>query len=136
MGIAVESPPEPIMTPVSVNEHVVPTAAHDASPTAAGAWSPPARGPRDQRVPPFQEVPSLRRPLDPPPWADLEGPAQRIAVLAESMSQRIRQRPVTSLATALALGFLVGGALSSRAGRVALAAAARRIGHELLKQVL
>jgi hypothetical protein len=34
------------------------------------------------------------------------------------------------------VGIVVGGALSFRAGRIALAAAARHVAHEVLKQVL
>jgi hypothetical protein len=49
---------------------------------------------------------------------------------------RIRERPLTSLAVAVGVGFLVGGALSFRAGRLALAAAARRVAEEVFRQVL
>jgi hypothetical protein len=67
---------------------------------------------------------------------ELQGPVRRIEALAEAMSERVRSQPATSLATALAIGFLVGGALSFRVGRIFLAAAARRLSRELLKQVL
>jgi hypothetical protein len=49
---------------------------------------------------------------------------------------RILERPLTSLAVAVGVGFLVGGALSFRAGRFALVAAARRVAQEVLKQVI
>jgi hypothetical protein len=63
-------------------------------------------------------------------------PAARAAELARALYGRIRERPLTSLAVAVGVGFLVGGALSFRAGRLALAAAARRVAQEVFKQVL
>ena len=71
--------------------------------------------------------------LDP---MELGGPVARIAVLAQAVARRIRSRPVASLVLALGVGFVVGGALSFRAGRAALATAARHCTRELLKQVL
>jgi hypothetical protein len=68
--------------------------------------------------------------------AYFEGPAGQLRELAEAIVRRIRRRPLTSLAVAIGVGFVVGGALSFRAGRVALAAAARHVARELLKQVL
>jgi hypothetical protein len=56
--------------------------------------------------------------------------------LARALAGRIRQRPHASLAAAIAVGFLEGGALTFRAGRMALAAAARHVARGLLKQVL
>jgi hypothetical protein len=66
-------------------------------------------------------------------WAE---PAARAAELARALYRRIRERPLTSLAVAVGVGFLVGGALSFRAGRFALVAAARRVAQEVFKQVL
>ncbi len=60
----------------------------------------------------------------------------RMADLARAISERIRHRPFTSLAVAVGLGFAIGGALTFRAGRVAIAAATRHVARELLKQVL
>jgi ElaB/YqjD/DUF883 family membrane-anchored ribosome-binding protein len=68
--------------------------------------------------------------------ADLEGPAARVSALARATARRIRARPLASFAIAVGIGFVVGGALSFRAGRIALAAAARHVARELLKQVL
>jgi hypothetical protein len=68
--------------------------------------------------------------------AHFEGPAGQLRELAEAIVRRIRRRPLTSLAVAIGVGFVVGGALSFRAGRVALAAAVRHIAREVLKQVL
>jgi hypothetical protein len=63
-------------------------------------------------------------------------PGERLWQLAVSLGSRIRRRPLASLAVAVGVGFVVGGALSSRAGRIALAAAARHWAHQLLKRVL
>ena len=68
--------------------------------------------------------------------AELEGPAARARDLARSVARRIRSRPVSSLLLAVGVGFIVGGALSFRVGRVLLASASRHIARELLKQVL
>ena len=57
----------------------------------------------------------------------------RAAELARALYARIRERPLTSLAVAVGVGFLVGGALSFRAGRFALVAAARRVAQEVFK---
>jgi hypothetical protein len=67
---------------------------------------------------------------------DLDGPAARFTELVTGIVGNIRRRPLGSLAVALGVGFVVGGALSFRIGRLTLAAAARHIGRELLKQVL
>jgi hypothetical protein len=56
--------------------------------------------------------------------------------LARSLARRIRRRPMASLALAVGVGFAVGGALTFRAGRLTLAAAARHVARELLKQML
>jgi hypothetical protein len=78
----------------------------------------------------------LRRVSEAAGTTELEGPGARFADLALAIARRIRERPVTSLAVAIGVGFVVGGALSIRAGRIALAAAVRHIGREVLKQVL
>jgi hypothetical protein len=69
-------------------------------------------------------------------FVELEGLHVRVRDLARALSGRIRERPLVSLAAAVGVGFLVGGALTFRAGRIALTAAARRIAREMLKQVL
>jgi hypothetical protein len=63
-------------------------------------------------------------------------PALRVIELARALAGRIRKRPLTSLGVAVGVGFLVGGALTFRAGRIALAVVARRVVREVLKQVL
>lgn len=65
-----------------------------------------------------------------------EGGAARVSDISRALFERIRRRPLASLAVALGVGIVVGGALSFRAGRIALAAAARHVAHEVLKQVL
>jgi hypothetical protein len=65
-----------------------------------------------------------------------EGPAARAGVLLQGVVRRIRERPMTAVAVAVGVGFVVGGALTFRAGRFALAAAVRRVAREVLKQVL
>ncbi len=68
--------------------------------------------------------------------AGLEGPGAQLRELVEVVLRRVRKRPLTAVAAAVGLGFLVGGALSFRAGRAALAAGARYVAREVLKQVL
>lgn len=63
-------------------------------------------------------------------------PDSRIADIARALAGQIASRPVTAGIVAVSVGFVVGGALSFRAGRLALAAAGRHILRELLKQVL
>jgi hypothetical protein len=55
---------------------------------------------------------------------------------AHGIADRIRSRPLASLALAMGVGFVVGGALSFRFGRALLASASRHVARELLKQVL
>lgn len=66
----------------------------------------------------------------------VDGPDARLAEVARAVCERIVSRPLTSAMLAVSVGFVVGGALSFRAGRLALAAAGRHILRELLKQVL
>jgi len=63
-------------------------------------------------------------------------PTVRAGELARTLARHIRTRPLASLAVAVGVGFAVGGALSFRAGRIALAVAARHVARELLKRVL
>jgi ElaB/YqjD/DUF883 family membrane-anchored ribosome-binding protein len=65
-----------------------------------------------------------------------EGAITRVSNFAASVAARIRQQPYVSLAIAGGVGFVVGGALSFRAGRVVLVAAARQIGRQLINDVL
>jgi hypothetical protein len=74
--------------------------------------------------------PAPRAPL----LADHVGP--RFDDLARDLARRIRRRPMASLALAVGVGFALGGALTFRAGRLTLAAAARHVARELLKQLL
>jgi hypothetical protein len=72
----------------------------------------------------------------PPYLARVEGPAARANELAAAIARRIRSRPLTTIALTIGLGFIAGGALSFRTGRIALGAAARHVARELLKQLL
>jgi hypothetical protein len=65
-----------------------------------------------------------------------EGPKARIADLVDAVARFARARPYAALAAAAVAGFVVGGGLSSRAGRMLLSAGARQAGQELLKQLL
>lgn len=78
---------------------------------------------------------ALRR-IDVPGSVDVQGPAARILELVRAVGRRIERRPLTALVAAVGVGFIVGGALSFRAGRIALAAAARHLAREVSKQVL
>jgi hypothetical protein len=66
----------------------------------------------------------------------LDGPDARLAEVVRAVCERIVSRPLTSAVLAVSVGFVIGGALSFRAGRLALAAAGRHVLRELLKQVL
>jgi hypothetical protein len=65
-----------------------------------------------------------------------EGHDARILGLIAAIGRRIRRRPLASIAVGVGIGFVIGGALSFRAGRILLAAGARRAAQELLKKVL
>jgi hypothetical protein len=76
---------------------------------------------------------------DPESAPDERAPAgakPRIADLLDAVVRFARARPYPAIAAAVVAGFVVGGALSFRAGRVLLAAGARQAGQELLKQLL
>jgi hypothetical protein len=55
------------------------------------------------------------------------GPRERLALVATNLATEIRARPRLSLLVAIGVGFAVGGALSTRVGRAALAAAGRYV---------
>jgi hypothetical protein len=90
---------------------------------------------RDARSAP-PGVPASPRRVRLPAVLGLEGQEARILELLEAIGRRIRRRPLPALAVGVGIGFVVGGALSFRAGRLLLAAGARRAGRELLKQLL
>jgi ElaB/YqjD/DUF883 family membrane-anchored ribosome-binding protein len=66
----------------------------------------------------------------------LEGQQARIVELIAAVARRIRGRPFAALAVGAGVGFVIGGALSFRAGRLLLAAGARHVARELLKQLI
>jgi hypothetical protein len=68
--------------------------------------------------------------------AGLEGQQARVLELIAAVVRRIRRRPLVALAVGVGMGFAIGGALSFRAGRLLLAAGARRAARELLKQLV
>jgi hypothetical protein len=67
---------------------------------------------------------------------DEPGTLARASELLDAVVARIRRQPYASMAIAGGAGFVLGGALSFRAGRVVLAAATRHVGRELFRQVL
>jgi ElaB/YqjD/DUF883 family membrane-anchored ribosome-binding protein len=64
------------------------------------------------------------------------GPDARLVTALRAMAERIRERPLTSIAAAIAIGFVIGGASSFRTGRLTLSVAARHVARQILKAVL
>jgi hypothetical protein len=64
------------------------------------------------------------------------GPDARLVTALRAMAERIRERPLTSIAAAIAIGFVIGGASSFRTGRLTLSVAARHLARQVLKAVL
>ncbi len=67
---------------------------------------------------------------------DAERPALRVLSILDAVARRIRNQPLAAIAVAIGAGFVLGGALSFRAGRVLVTAGARHLSRELLKQLL
>jgi hypothetical protein len=65
-----------------------------------------------------------------------EGQSAYVVQLIEAVARRIRRRPLAALAVGAGIGFVIGGALSFRTGRLLLAAGARQVVRDLLKQLL
>jgi ElaB/YqjD/DUF883 family membrane-anchored ribosome-binding protein len=65
-----------------------------------------------------------------------EGQSAYLVQLIEAVARRIRRRPLAALAVGAGIGFVIGGALSFRTGRLLLAAGARHVVRDLLKQLL
>jgi hypothetical protein len=63
-------------------------------------------------------------------------PDEGVAKVMAAVARRIGEQPAAALAAAIALGFVFGGAMSFRAGRVLLSVAARQLGREVIKQLL
>jgi hypothetical protein len=68
--------------------------------------------------------------------SSLVPPDLRAAELVGALGRAISSRPVTAALIALTGGFVLGGALSFRTGRAALAFAGRQLVTELLKELL
>ena len=66
----------------------------------------------------------------------LEGWQAHLLELIAAVTRRIRRRPLAALAVGVGVGFVIGGALSFRTGRLLLAAGTRHVTRELLKQLL
>jgi ElaB/YqjD/DUF883 family membrane-anchored ribosome-binding protein len=63
----------------------------------------------------------------------VETPRAQLAAIGRKIEAQYRRRPYSTLAIALGIGFALGGGLSSRAGRIALAAVGRYLVKELVK---
>jgi hypothetical protein len=94
-----------------------------------------ARPPAREPAPPQRAV-ALQRTRRIPAAFGMVGPETRIVEFAGELGRRIRREPLKALAVAVGAGFVIGGAMSFRAGRLLLAAAARHVTRELLKQLL
>jgi hypothetical protein len=93
-------------------------------------------GPDAFTAPPAARRPGTRRLRRLPPSLGLEVQETKVLELLDAIERNIRRRPLTALACGIGAGFVIGGALSSRAGRLLLAAGARHAARELLKQLL
>jgi hypothetical protein len=70
------------------------------------------------------------------PSRPTEGPRARIADLLAAIVRFAKARPYAAVGATAIAGFVVGGALSFRGGRVLLAAGVKNAGQELLKHLL
>ena len=96
----------------------------------------PPHAPRAARAEPTRrESPrALRRVPSSPPPARGEGSDLRVVELIAGARRHVVARPVSATLAALGIGFVLGGALSFRAGRIAMATLGRRLAVELLKE--
>lgn len=112
----------------------------DAAPTRARHRTPGRQGkaqrPFEQANPPRDRDGTPGRHARSDAMPKLEGPGARLGDAAEGLASTIRNRPTEALLSIAGLGFILGGALTFRAGRVALGAALRHASRELLKQLL
>lgn len=70
------------------------------------------------------------------PATPSDPPDLRVVEMIEALRRRIASRPMSATILALGFGFVLGGALSFRAGRAALGIAGRHVVRELLKEML
>jgi hypothetical protein len=96
------------------------------------APAPSAAPPRDRQK---AKPRTVREPPERPSF-ELDGPVAPLRALVHAVARRVRERPLTAVAAAVALGVIVGGGLSFRLGRLLLASASRHVAREVLKQVL
>ena len=107
----------------------------DEEPGATGLREPPPKAARAQCARPA----ALRNRRRLPASLGLdafEGHDARIRELIDAVGRGIRRRPLAAVVVGLGIGFVIGGALSFRAGRILLAAGARGAARGLLKQLL
>lgn len=97
----------------------------------ATARAPTTTQPHTRVEPPPVRTASEREPT---PSASLE--VAPVWAIVRAVTRRVRERPFTAVAAAVAVGVIVGGGLSFRLGRLLLAAASRHVAREVLKQVL
>jgi hypothetical protein len=93
----------------------------------AGSGAPSAARPVTITIPGWRRLPAA---------LGLERQEARVLDLVLAMGRRMRRRPLATLAIGAAAGFVIGGALSFRVGRILLGAGARHVARELLKQLL
>jgi len=93
-------------------------------------------GPPAFTAPPAGRRTGTRRLRRLPASLGLEVQEAKVLELVEAIERNIRRRPFTALACGIGAGFVIGGALSSRVGRLLLATGARHAARELLKQLL
>jgi hypothetical protein len=93
-------------------------------------------GPDAFTAPPTGRRAATKRLRRLPPSLGLEVQETKVLELVEAIERNIRRRPFIALACGVGAGFVIGGALSSRVGRLLLATGARHAARELLKQLL
>jgi hypothetical protein len=99
----------------------------DAEPSPAGVDAKASRAPPRARSTPQRRSAGV---------VGFEGWQSHVLELIAAVTRRIRRRPLAALAVGVGVGFVVGGALSFRTGRLLLAAGTRHVTRELLKQLL
>ena len=117
-----------------------PTPPHGTPPNSPNGPTASDRGESDRRRRSRRtRSPSELQGDSPSDDADVSSPSNALArasALLDAVVARVRSQPHASMAIAAGVGFVLGGALSFREGRVVLAAATRHVGRELFKQVV
>jgi hypothetical protein len=68
--------------------------------------------------------------------ARYEDPTEHFVRIASVFARSISRKPLLAMTAALAVGFVIGGGMSTRAGRLALGAAGRHVIRELLRNAI